>query len=288
MPHLLIAGFGYTASYIADYCLQHGWQVTALSRSQQSKYTATGSAIEVLQYKKEQVQDILPNISHVLITAPPTPVISDPLSNLLGSDLEESLAQLQWIGYLSSTGVYGDYAGAWVDESAICKPVGEMATRRWQAEQIWRNLLDNHVLPIHIFRLAGIYGPGQNVLLRILAGKAHTIVKAGQFFSRIHVQDLAMTIWLAMYKNIPKGIYNIADDLPAPSHEVEQFAAKLLNYQPLPEIPYDPKLLSTDANAFYQANKRVSNVKIKTTLNIKWLYPTYIEGLQALYQNVKL
>lgn len=197
-----------------------------------------------------------------------------------GHLLKKYTKNIQWIGYLSSTGVYGDHQGHWVDESSKPIGLGDQGQLRLVAENQWRFFAEAYQLPLTIFRLAGIYGPQRNVLARLMAGKNDTIIKDGQFFSRIHVEDIVLAIVAAM-RNPIEGItiYNVADDEPAPSNVVDEYAASLLKRPPLKRVAYEQALLSPMAQEFYSHNKRVSNAKLKRALHIQLTYPTYKEGL---------
>jgi nucleoside-diphosphate-sugar epimerase len=191
--------------------------------------------------------------------------------------------QFQWLGYLSSTGVYGDHQGGWVDESSPSLSLGHQAKLRLHTEKAWCFLAENHQLPLHIFRIAGIYGPQRNALTRIAQGKIHTVYKENHFFSRIHVDDIAAVLIASIKNPNPMSIYNVADDEPAPSHEVDAYASYLLK-MPAPEkIPYARATLSPMAKEFYTHHRRVSNAKIKQELFIQLKHPTYREGLKNLY-----
>jgi nucleoside-diphosphate-sugar epimerase len=187
-------------------------------------------------------------------------------------------AQFHWASYLSTTGVYGDRHGDWVDETSPLAPTTERGHRRLTAETQWQSL----GLPMHIFRLAGIYGPGRNQLVSILDGSAKRIVKPGQIFSRIHVEDIAGVLAASIARPNPGQAYNVCDDEPCPPQEVVAFAAALLKRAAPPEIAFADADLSPMAKSFYAESKRVSNQRMKEELGYKLLYPTYREGLTAL------
>ena len=188
--------------------------------------------------------------------------------------------------YISTTGVYGDHQGQWVDESSTPTALGSQGQLRLAAENKWVSFAKAQQVPLTIFRLAGIYGPERNVLARIIAGKKDTIVKEGHFFSRIHVDDIVLAIVAAMQHPKPGVcIYNVADDEPAPSHVVDEYAATLLKRPPLKRVAYEMATLSPMAQEFYSHHKRVSNAKLKRELNIQLTYPTYKEGLNHLLHN---
>ena len=189
---------------------------------------------------------------------------------------------MKWVGYLSTTGVYGDRGGDWVDEESPLEPNTARGQRRLQAERSWLRLHSDFGLPVHLFRLAGIYGPGRNTLLNVRDGSAKRIIKPGQIFSRIHVEDIAGVLAASIAKPNPGRAYNVCDDEPCPPQEVVEFAANLLGLPLPPEIPFEQAELSPMAKSFYAESKRVSNRRIKTELGYKLVYPNYREGLRAL------
>ena len=222
----------------------------------------------------------LKQATHVLVSIPPEEEGMDPVLRFHGADLASS-PNLQWVGYLSTTGVYGDSGGEWVDETTPPNPTQSRSIRRLQAETLWQEWGKAAGIPVDIFRLAGIYGPGRNVLEQIRAGTAQRVDKPGQYFSRIHVEDIARVLLAAMEK--PAGeIYNLCDDEPAPSHEVVAYGCWLLGVSPPPLVPFEEAQLSEMAKSFYAGNRRVRNGKIKEKLGVSLLYPTYREGLAQL------
>jgi nucleoside-diphosphate-sugar epimerase len=223
-----------------------------------------------------QWEDINP--THLLISVPPQEG-RDHVIHALQGQIKANVS-LQWIGYLSTTGVYGDWQGAWVDESTTPRPQTARAQWRLQAEQQWLQLHAS----THIFRLAGIYGAERNSLLDLQAGQARRLYKAGQVFSRIHVKDIARVLVASMRLPTPQSIYNVCDDEPAPSHEVTAYAARLLGL-PAPVLEnVSTAVLSPMATSFYGECKRTSNRKLKQALALRWHYPTYREGLNACLQ----
>ena len=182
----------------------------------------------------------------------------------IAPEIDAASQSLSWIGYLSTTGVYGDHAGGWVDEMSELKPSGERGRRRAAAEAGWLALSQ----PAHLFRLAGIYGPGSSTLDTVREGRAKRIVKPGQIFSRIHVADIARVLEASMARPHPGAAYNVCDDDPAPPSDVIAFAAALLNLPPPPEVPFEQADLSPMARSFYEDNKRVSNSRIKRELGV--------------------
>ena len=189
---------------------------------------------------------------------------------------------LRAVVYLSTIGVYGDHGGAWVDETSAAAPRSERGRARLAAEAQWRALGEAAGVPVHILRLAGIYGPGRNLLLKLREGGARRIAKPGQIFNRAHVEDIAQAIGLALAAPGPGGVWNVTDEEPAPPQDVIAFAAQLLGLEPPPEEAFDTADMTPIARSFYADNKRVSIAKLKRELGFKPKYPTYREGLRAL------
>ncbi|MGE5145709.1 MAG: SDR family oxidoreductase, partial [Candidatus Eiseniibacteriota bacterium] len=219
-------------------------------------------------------------VTHVLSSVPPDDT-GDAVLDHHARDIA-SCRTLQWVGYLSTTGVYGDRGGGWVDESDALRPSGARGRHRVAAEDGWRALFREHGLPVHVFRLAGIYGPGRNALAQLRAGTARRIDKPGQVFSRIHVDDIVGVLRASMARPAPGAVYNVADDMPAPPQDVVAFAAELLDMAPPPLIPFAEAELSTMARSFYDDSKRVHNDRIKRELGVTLAYPNYRAGLRAL------
>ncbi|ODP36056.1 NAD(P)-dependent oxidoreductase [Sphingomonas turrisvirgatae] len=252
---LLIFGLGYTASHVA----------AALPNA---RIAATGSNGDLSFHDGERVRFEIANATHILSSVPPDDQ-TDPVLAAYGEALSESGA---WLGYLSSTGVYGDSAGAWVDEQA---PIGQgRRGARAAADRAWLGL------GARVFRLPGIYGPGRSPLDRIRAGEARRIDVPGQVFSRIHVSDIARGVIAAL--DAPAGAYNLADDEPAPQSEVVAFGCRLLGLPVPPLVPLDQADLSPASLAFYSENRRVANGKAQRVMGWRPLYPDYRFGLRAL------
>ncbi|QIG48634.1 SDR family oxidoreductase [Nordella sp. HKS 07] len=270
MPHLFCFGLGFTGQALARRLTAKGWTVTGTSRSGENGTLAFDGSTAL-------PQSAFDGVTHLLISVPPGPQ-GDPVLSRHADDLRQRARQFQWAGYLSTTGVYGDRHGDWVDETSPLTPTTERGQRRLAAETQWHEL----GLPLHIFRLAGIYGPGRNQLVSILDGTAKRIVKQGQIFSRIHVEDIAGVLEASIARPDPERAYNVCDDEPCPPQEVVAFAAELLDRPPPPEIAFDAAALSPMAKSFYAESKRVSNKRIKQELGYRLLFPTYREGLTAL------
>ena len=256
MSRIFIFGLGYSAGRIAALLQGRGWEVVSTGRDGTLAFDDEGS-----------VRLALADASHVLSSVPPAGEGGDPVLDRYGPALAG-----KWLGYLSSTGVYGDTAGAWVDETA---PVGGgRRTARAECDGEWL------ARGARVFRLPGIYGPQRSALERVVDGKAHRIDLPDQIFSRIHVDDIASGVVAAL--DAPAGAYNLADDLPCSQNAVIEEACRLLGLDPPPLLGLDQAGLSPMARAFYAENRRVANGKARRVLNWQPRYPTYREGLRAL------
>jgi nucleoside-diphosphate-sugar epimerase len=264
MPHLYCFGLGYTAAALARLLLAEGWTVGGSTRDAGRRATLERLGIAVADAPP-------PGATHFLSSVPPD-ADGDPVLRV------HRPASAQWIGYLSTTGVYGDQGGGWVDEATPPRPSEERGRRRLAAEREWLALAP----PAQVFRLAGIYGPGRSVLDQLRAGTARRVVKPGQFFSRIHVEDIAAVLLASIARPRPGAIYNVCDDEPAPADQVVSFAAQLLGMAPPPAVPFEQAALTAMARSFYVGSRRVRNDRIKRELGVALRYPTYREGLRAL------
>lgn len=279
--HLFCFGLGYSAGRLAERLLSEGWRVSGTCRSaeKQALLGKAGITAEIFE-RDHPVRDIARHLAaatHVLSSVPPD-ATGDPVIDLHGPDLDRAAPHLAWTGYLSTTGVYGDRGGDWVDESSALAPSGERGARRLRAEQAWLA----RAQPAHLFRLAGIYGPGSSALDTVRQGRARRVIKPGQVFSRIHVDDIVATLIASMARPDPGAAYNVCDDDPAPPAAVITYACQLLGVSPPPEQPYETADLSPMARSFYDDNKRCRNDRIKQELGVSLTYPDYRIGLQAL------
>ncbi len=223
----------------------------------------------------------LRDATHLLISIPPD-ARGDPVLRIATTDIEAAPG-LRWIGYLSSVAVYGDRGGGWVDEDGLRDATSLRGRQRIDAEDAWLALGSRLGVATHVFRLAGIYGPGRNALVNLRDGKAKRLVKQGQVFNRIHVEDIARIVAATIDKSHPGGAWNVADDEPSPPQDVVTFAADLLGVAPPSETPFDAAALSPMAASFYADNKRIANRRMKTALGVALRHPTYREGLRALF-----
>ena len=283
---LFCFGLGYSAERLVRDLVDSddGWLVAGTFRDEEKAVGLKKIGVETLFFDGEQpiscAEKWLKRATHLVISVPPGPQ-GDPVLRHHRDDIAK-LSDLEWVGYLSTTGVYGDRQGAWVDETAELTPSGPRGERRVAAEDGWRELWCTHQVPVHLFRLAGIYGPGRNALETVRSGRARRIDKPGQVFSRIHVDDIAQILKASIEQPNPGTSYNVCDDEAAAPKTVIEFACKLLHVEPPPLLPFNEADLSEMARSFYADNKRVSNERIKKELMVKLKWPTYREGLQSL------
>jgi nucleoside-diphosphate-sugar epimerase len=284
MSDLFVFGLGYSAKAAAKSLAAGGWRVSGTVRDAAKAAALEQEGFGAIPFDdRPAVEAALQTATHVLVSTPPGED-GDPALKAYGDALRAA-PELFWIGYLSTVGVYGDHGGDWVDEDTPPAAPQGRKSARIEAENAWRALADDHDhIALDIFRLAGIYGPGRSPLDRIRAGDARSIVKPGQVFNRIHVDDIAQTIIAAIRRERRAAvhIFNVADDEPAPPQDVMRYAAGLLGAAPPPEIPYEQAELSAMGRSFYEDNKRVHNTRIKRELGVVLHYPTYREGLQML------
>lgn len=275
---LLSLGHGYSATYLARRLVPKGWRIAGTTRDADKFHALHAQGITPLLWDREAILPWLENASHVLVSAGPTEE-GDPTLAMLKPDIAKQATRLDWLGYLSTTGVYGDAQGDWVDETAPLTPATERGRRRVRAETAWASIPD---LPLHIFRLAGIYGPGRGPFAKVRDGTARRIIKPGQVFSRIHVEDIAQVLEASMQHPKPGMVYNLCDDDPAPPQDVILHAATLLGVDAPPELPFEEAGLSPMARSFYAESKRVRNDRIKDDLGVDLKYPNYRTGLAAI------
>ena len=278
---MVFLGFGYCAQYFAK--LRGGAHKIAGSvttRNTAQQLCAQGHDIFVFspQETDAALRTRIVDAEAILVSIPPD-AAGDP-ALIAFADAIARAQNLRTIVYLSTIGVYGDHQGAWVDETSACHPVNERSQWRLDAETAWRALGARTGKAVHVLRLAGIYGPGQNALVNLRNGVARRIVKPGQVFNRIHVEDIARTIEACLKH--PGGVWNVADDMPAPAEDVVTYAAGLLGIEPPPLIAYDDATLSPMARSFYAEVKRASNAAMKRELGVGLAYPDYRTALRAM------
>ncbi|VAW04687.1 Nucleoside-diphosphate-sugar epimerases [hydrothermal vent metagenome] len=263
---------------MAKVLVPEGWTIYGTVRNSHDFIGLEESGVTPILWSEGMPEAAFAQASHVLIsTAPGTN--GDPVLKEYKNKINEIAGSLSWIGYLSTTGVYGDHQGGWVDEATALTPATERGKLRVAAENQWKSMGS---LPLHIFRLAGIYGPGRGPVEKLRNGTARRIVKENQVFSRIHVEDIAQVLKASMANPSPGAVYNVCDNDPAPPQDVIGYAAKLLGVEVPPEIPFENAGLSPIARSFYAESKRVRNDRILKELGITLRYPTYRDGLTAL------
>ncbi|MDZ4790538.1 MAG: SDR family oxidoreductase [Hyphomicrobiales bacterium] len=293
MSTLVAFGLGYSATALGGLLRSDGWQVIGTGRSPSSLARTASDGLKAMQFDGENVsEELLQAIeaaTHIVVSAPPGEK-GDPVLRQCG-DAIASAPELQWIGYLSTIGVYGDHGGAWVDETTSPNPYSARSRERLAAENAWAKLGTEMGVPTQIFRLAGIYGPGRSQLEKLLAGEKHSVFKPGQVFNRIHVDDIAAVLYAAIEKTQAdaslEGVFNVTDDEPAPPQDVTAYAASLLGMPTPPLVSIEDANLSLMARSFYSENKRVHNERIKRDLGVTLAHPTYREGLAAIYGELR-
>ncbi|WP_188791488.1 SDR family oxidoreductase [Salipiger pallidus] len=274
---LLALGCGYSAKALSRRLIPQGWHVLGTIRDMAGEDELREEGITPVPWDAETVTAALSEATHLLITAGPGD-IGDPSLALCAEAIAEHGPRMEWIGYLSTTGVYGDHGGDWINEDTPLRPSTPRGQKRLEAERNWSAIPD---LPLHIFRLAGIYGPGRGPFAKLRSGKARRIIKPGQVFSRIHVDDIAQVLEASIRQPSPGSAYNLCDDDPAPPQDVIAFAAELIGLPVPPAIPFEEAEMTPMARSFYAENKRVSNRRIKDELGVELFYPDYRAGLRA-------
>jgi nucleoside-diphosphate-sugar epimerase len=275
-PRIFVFGMGYTARAFAAMSGSRAEWIRGTTRDgSRGTRVFDGTTIE------PAIADDLASATHLIVSVPSGE--DDPVLATFASAIAAA-PDLKWIGYLSSVAVYGNYGGAWVTERTTPHPKTERSVRRLAAERDWIKLAAARAVPLATFRLAGIYGPARNAFVNLAEGRAHRIVKPGQVFNRIHVDDIAGALVAAVERGAA-GTFNIADDRPSPPQDVVTDAAEIMGISPPPEVPYAAAELSPMARSFYADNKRIKNTKAKQELGWVLRYPDYRRGLSALWQS---
>jgi nucleoside-diphosphate-sugar epimerase len=272
---LLSIGHGFSASVLGAQLIKDGWIVYGTTRSVEKAKKLNDGGVNSIIWPGTDLTPYIQKATHILTSVSPNSQ-GDPVLNQYNEILSKNT--FDWVGYLSTTGVYGNHNGGWVDENSPLKPNTTRGKLREEAELSWSKLNIN----LHIFRLAGIYGPGRGPFSKVRNGTARRIIKEGQLFSRIHVDDIAQVLLASIRYPRQGAIYNVCDDNPAPPEDVISYAAELLD-MPIPiAIDYDKAEMSPMARSFYAENKRVSNELIKKELGVELKFPDYKAGLQSL------
>jgi nucleoside-diphosphate-sugar epimerase len=282
---LFVFGLGYSGSRLALRMTPGADWAGGTVRAIDDALALADRGVRALVFDGEQpgigVAEAARQATHLVVTIPPgrgDPVLAVHRASILAAQ------HLTWIAYLSTIGVYGDHGGEWVDEETPALPASARSRARLEAEHAWQALADERGMPLATLRLAGIYGPGRNALVNLADGTAHRIVKAGQVFNRIHVDDVVAVLAAALERRA-SGVFNLADDEPAPPQDVVTYAADAMDAVPPPLVPFANADLSPMARSFYEENKRARNGKIKSALGVSLAYPTYRDGLAALWRD---
>lgn len=276
---LVVLGHGYSAGFLTRLLVPQGWAVTGTTRDDPARVADAGATPLRWPGEEPAIRAEIARADAILISAGPD-AEGDPALRDFADAL--AAAPARWLGYLSTTGVYGDHQGGWVDETTPLTPATRRGQQRVAAEAAWQMLATTHGLPLHIFRLAGIYGPGRGPFQKLREGTARRIVKPGQVFSRIHAEDIAQTLAASIARPNPGAIYNLCDDDPAPPEAVIAHAAALLGVPVPPAEDYATAEMTPMARSFYAESKRVANDRIKRELGVQLRHPDYRSGLKAL------
>jgi nucleoside-diphosphate-sugar epimerase len=277
-----IFGAGYSGKAFAA-ANADGAPVFGTTRSVEKLSSLSRAGIEPCLFDGKQfsaeIRDALRETTHLIVSIGPEED-GDPVLRAAGNAVHDHMPSLEWIGYLSTVGVYGDYGGAWVDEQSACRPVSRRSVLRLAAEQEWLTTAKRTGVPVSVLRLSGIYGPGRNAFVNLANGTAKRLIKPGQVFNRVHVDDIAGALWHLAGRN-ENGVFNVTDDEPAPPQDVVSYAAGLMGIEPPPEIPFEIAQLSPMARSFYGENKRVSNAAIKA--DYEFALPNYRAALDRMW-----
>ena len=260
-----------------------GWTIRGTCRKPARKAALGALGISAALFDGDTPMDpadLLQGATHVLLSIPPG-AEGDPAFRQHAEDIAAA-GTVKWVGYFSTTGVYGNRDGDWVDETSDLRPGSERSQRRADAERDWLSWGDRHGISVQIFRLPGIYGPGRSAVDQVKAGTARRISKPGHVFSRIHVEDIATTVAASIARAQPGGIYNVCDDEPAAPGDVVAYVCELLSREPPPEIPYDEADMSPMAKSFWSDNRRVRNDRMKQDLGVRLDFPDYRIGIRGI------
>ena len=280
---LFCFGYGYVANALAEILKLSGWSVIGTTTDESKADILAQSGVKPIVFDSNHPlcnpYETLEDVTHILLSIPPDD--RGDVAYMLHDDDIARMKNLEWIGYLSTTGVYGNRDGTWVDESSMPAPTSRRGSLRYKAEQQWLSLFKDTDIPIHIFRLSGIYGPGRSALDSVRAGHSRRVDKPGHAFNRIHIDDIVQTLIASINQPNPGAIYNLADDNPAPSHEVIAYACTLLGVDVPPLTPFEEADLAPMVRSFYKDNKRIRNALIKSDLGVQLFHPDYKSGLEA-------
>lgn len=284
--HVLVLGAGFSGSAIAKAFLPLAQSVTGTTRSEDKLAGLRALGLNALVYDgvtiSPELAAAMKRTTHLIQSIAPGRD-GDPMMRPGAPSLTGLMPNLQWAGYLSTVGVYGDHGGAWVTEDASLEPVSARSVERVAAEKAWLAFGEAHNIPVAVLRLSGIYGPGRNAFCNLAAGTARRLIKPNQVFNRIRVEDIAGATLFLSGRSIG-GVYNITDHEPAPPQDIVAEAARLMGVEPPPEIPFETAELSPMARSFYGENKRVSNARLRD-LGFTFRFPDYRISLAELWSN---
>ena len=282
---LLIFGCGYTAQAIGKNLSDNNWQVFGTTRLQENFNGLIGlGIIPVMWEDQSRIESIIKNGCSILISVAPKESMDIVLQRFLDVIMTYK-SDINWLGYLSSTGVYGNKLGEWVFEDSVLNPTTDRGKVRVKVEKIWQKLAISIEVPLYIFRISGIYGPGRSAIDRIRNGKVQKIFKKDHYFNRIHLDDIVGIVISALFSPNLAGIYNLSDDLPSPGGDVIDEAARLLNLPILNEVNFQDADLTEMGQSFFLESKKVSNKKLKYALGYSFKHPTYLSGLLSILKN---
>ncbi len=281
---LFCFGLGYTAQNLVRHLKQQdaSWKFSGTCTTPSDENVILFDGISPMTNLKNRLADV----THMLISIPPQNNIGDPVLHHHIADFSQ-LENLKWLGYLSTTSIYGDHRGNWVDDETPPAPHSLQGQQRLEAEQAWLKILQKENVPVHIFRLGSIYGPDRGLLANLQAGRQKKVIKRGQYFSRIHVDDLAQVLMASIKSPDPGRSYNVVDDLPTATPDILDYICNLLGRPHLPAIDINDAKISPILRIFYSENKRVRNDRIKQELGVSLKYPTYKEGFSSLVRSLR-
>lgn len=280
---LFCFGLGYSAMALSRRLDAAGWTIRGTCRKPARKAALGALGISAAIFDGETPMapaELLQGATHILLSIPPG-AEGDPAFRHHAEDIAAA-GSVEWVGYFSTTGVYGNRDGGWVDETSDLRPGSDRSQRRADAEKSWQDWGTRHGISVQIFRLPGIYGPGRSAVDQVKAGTARRISKPGHVFSRIHVEDIATVVAASISRPQPGRIYNVCDDEPAAPGDVVAYVCELLGREPPPEIPYDDADMSPMAKSFWSDNRRVRNDRIKEELGVRLDFPTYRIGIRGI------
>lgn len=280
---LFCFGLGYSAMALSRRLDAAGWEIRGTCREPSRRAALGALGISAALFDGDSpmdTPDLLQGATHVLLSIPPG-ADGDPAFRQHAEDIA-SAGTVEWVGYFSTTGVYGNRDGDWVDETSDLRPGSDRSRRRADAEHAWLDWGTTHDIAVQIFRLPGIYGPGRSAVDQVKAGKARRISKPGHVFSRIHVEDIATTVAASIAQPEPGGIYNVCDDEPASPSDVTAYVCELLGQVPPPKIPIEDAELSAMGQSFWADNRRVRNDRIKDVLGVQLDFPDYRVGIRGI------